>query len=103
MNENDLASDSRLDRLAGERVIVERKATVAHNRVFEAQALTYLRLSNLKLAIVINFGEVSVRQGIHRVVRGAWSTNCRNDFPPLPCLFAPLRLCAFALNSGFPL
>ncbi|WP_433926986.1 hypothetical protein AB3662_28830 [Sorangium cellulosum] len=21
---------------------------------------------------------------------------------PLPCLFAPLRLCAFALNSGFP-
>ena len=38
--------------------------------MFEAQALTYLRLSDLKLAIVINFGEVEVRQGIHRVVNG---------------------------------
>ena len=65
-----LASDLRLDLLVGERVIVECKATVAYNRVFEAQALTYLRLSNLKLAIVINFGEVRVRQGIHRVVNG---------------------------------
>ncbi|WP_437724101.1 GxxExxY protein [Sorangium sp. So ce861] len=65
-----LASDLRLDLLVGERVIVECKATVAYNGAFEAQALTYLRLSNLKLAIVINFGEVRVRQGIHRVVNG---------------------------------
>lgn len=62
--------ECRFDVLVGERVIVECKATVAYNRVFEAQALTYLRLSNLKLAIVINFGEVRVRQGIHRVVNG---------------------------------
>ncbi|KYF93725.1 hypothetical protein BE20_08640 [Sorangium cellulosum] len=34
----------------------------------EAQSLTYLRLPELKLALVINFGEVKVRQGIHRVV-----------------------------------
>ena len=46
------------------------QAVAAYNRVFEAQALTYLRLSDLKLAIVINFGEVKVRQGIHRVVNG---------------------------------
>ena len=65
-----LASDLRLDLLVGDRVIVERKAAAACNRVFEAQALTCLRLSDLKLAIVINFGEVKVRQGIHRVVNG---------------------------------
>jgi GxxExxY protein len=65
-----LASDFRLDLLVGERVIVECKATVAYNRVFEAQALTYLRLSDLKLALVINFGETKVKQGIHRVVNG---------------------------------
>ncbi|WP_437679733.1 GxxExxY protein [Sorangium sp. So ce131] len=65
-----LASGLRLDLLVGDQVIVECKATSAYNRVFETQALTYLRLSDLKLAIVINFGEVSVRQGIHRVVNG---------------------------------
>lgn len=40
------------------------------NRVFEAQALTYLRLLNLKLALVINFGDIKVGSGIHRVVNG---------------------------------
>ena len=67
---NRLASDLRLDLLVGERVIVECKAVVAYNRVFETQALTYLRLSDLRLALVINFGEAKVRQGIHRVVNG---------------------------------
>ena len=65
-----LASDLRLDLLVGERVIVECKATVAYNKVFEAQALTYLRLCDLRLALVINFGEQKVRQGIRRVVNG---------------------------------
>jgi hypothetical protein len=32
------------------------------------QALTYLRLMNLKLALVINFGKRLVKDGIHRVV-----------------------------------
>lgn len=67
---NRLASDLRLDLLVGERVIVECKATVAYNKVFEAQTLTYLRLSDLRLALVINFGEQKVRQGVHRVVNG---------------------------------
>jgi GxxExxY protein len=65
-----LASDLRLDLLVGDRVIVECKATVAYNSLFEAQALTYLRLCDLRLALVINFGERQVRQGIHRVVNG---------------------------------
>jgi GxxExxY protein len=60
MNENEMARV----------VIVECKATAAYNSLFEAQALTYLRLCDLKLALVINFGERTVRQGIHRVVNG---------------------------------
>jgi len=63
-----LASDLRLDLLVNELVIVECKATASYNRVFEAQALTYLRLCDLRLALVINFGERHVKQGIHRVV-----------------------------------
>ena len=65
-----LGSDLRLDLLAFDLVIVECKATVAYNTLFEAQALTYLRLCDLRLALVINFGERQVRQGIHRVVNG---------------------------------
>jgi GxxExxY protein len=65
-----LASDLRLDLLVNDRVVVECKATVAYNSLFEAQALTYLRLCDLRLALVINFGERQVRQGIHRVVNG---------------------------------
>lgn len=51
-------------------VIVENKATTTYNPIFEAQALTYLRLRNLKLALVINFGKKVVKDGIHRVVNG---------------------------------
>ena len=65
-----LASDLRLDLLVNDLVIVECKATIAYNSLFEAQALTYLRLCDLRLALVINFGERLVRQGIHRVVNG---------------------------------
>jgi hypothetical protein len=36
--------------------------------IINSQALTYLRLLDLKLAIVINFGEKYVKDGIHRVV-----------------------------------
>jgi GxxExxY protein len=65
-----LASDLRLDLLVDERVIVECKATAVYNRLFEAQVLTYLRLCDLRLGLVVNCGERLVRQGIHRVVNG---------------------------------
>jgi GxxExxY protein len=65
-----LASDLRLDLLVNDKVVVECKAASDHNRVFQAQALTYLRLLNLKLALVINFGARRVSNGIRRVVNG---------------------------------
>ncbi len=67
---NCLASPLRLDLLVERLVIVEVKAVMLYNRIFEAQALTYLRLMNLKLALVINFGEARVGNGTHRVVNG---------------------------------
>jgi len=60
----------RLDLLVGDKVIVECKATTNYHSVFEAQALTYLRLTDLKLGLVINFGEKLVKNGFHRVVNG---------------------------------
>lgn len=65
-----LATPLRLDLLVNELVIVECKATSRYHEVFEAQTLTYLRLMNLKLGLVINFGERYVKDGFHRVVNG---------------------------------
>lgn len=65
-----LASPLQIDLIAGGKVIVECKAVTAHNSIFEAQILTYLRLTSLKLGMLINFGERIVKDGIHRVVNG---------------------------------
>lgn len=58
----------RLDLLVNGKVIVECKATTDYNPIFEVQTLTYLRLTGLKLGLVINFGERLVKDGFHRVV-----------------------------------
>lgn len=65
---NLLASPLRLDLLVEKIVVIEAKAVVNYHSIFETQALTYLRLLNLKLALVINFGSKRVVDGIHRVV-----------------------------------
>jgi GxxExxY protein len=63
-----LASPLRIDVLVAGLVIVECKATPKYNSIYEAQALTYLRIRRLRLALVINFGERLVKNGIHRIV-----------------------------------
>lgn len=65
-----LASPLRIDVILGGLVIVECKAVAQYNTIFEAQVLTYLRLTGMKLGMVINFGERIVKNGIHRVVNG---------------------------------
>ncbi len=60
----------RIDLLVGSLVIVECKAVMVNNPIFESQVLTYLRLTGLKLGLVINFGQTLVKRGIHRVVNG---------------------------------
>ena len=65
---NILATPLLIDLLIDGKVIIECKATMNYNTLFEAQTLTYLRLTGLKLGMVINFGERMVKDGIHRVV-----------------------------------
>ena len=65
-----LGTPLRLDLKVGRLVLVDNKATLDYNPIFEAQMLTYLRLTGLKLGLVINFGERYVKNGIHRVVNG---------------------------------
>ena len=65
-----LASPLRLDLKVSGLVLVDNKAVTDWNPIFGAQMLTYLRLTGLKLGLVINFGERYVKNGIHRVVNG---------------------------------
>ena len=74
-----LPGELRLDMVVNDKVIVECKATTIYSSVFEAQALTYLRLLNMKLALVINFGKARASQGIHRVVNGLEEGDSKHD------------------------
>ena len=65
-----LASPLRLDLKVNGLVLVDNKAVTEWNPIFEAQMLTYQRLTGLKLGRAINFGERYVKNGIHRVVNG---------------------------------
>jgi GxxExxY protein len=65
-----LSKPLRLDMKIEGLVLVDNKAVTEWNPIFEAQMLTYLRLTGLKLGLVINFGERFVKNGIYRVVNG---------------------------------
>ncbi|MBA3238422.1 MAG: GxxExxY protein [Parachlamydiaceae bacterium] len=59
-----------LDILVENKVIIEVKATEKEQDIHKAQLLTYLRLSDIKLGLLINFGKTSIKEGIYRVVNG---------------------------------
>lgn len=59
-----------LDMVVDNKVVIEVKATENYNTIYESQLLTYLRLTDLKLGLVVNFGEDRVSDGVHRVVNG---------------------------------
>jgi len=57
-----------LDLLVNDSVIVEVKAVERIHPVHEAQLLSYLRMTGLKLGLVINFNMKLLRDGVMRVV-----------------------------------
>ena len=60
----------RADLLAGDCVIVELKSVEALAPVHGKQVLTQLRLSGHRLGLLINFGEVHLKDGIKRIANG---------------------------------
>jgi GxxExxY protein len=57
----------KLDLLVEGHVIIEVKATEKIFEVHSAQLLTYLRLMNCKLGLVLNFGQPRLYEGISRI------------------------------------
>jgi GxxExxY protein len=58
----------RLDLVVDSSVIVEVKSVEALAPIHHAQVLTYLKLSGLRIGLLINFNVVLLKQGIHRLV-----------------------------------
>ena len=58
----------RTDLLVDERVIVELKSVEKLAPVHSKQLLTYLRLMNLPVGLLINFGAATLKEGLHRIV-----------------------------------
>jgi GxxExxY protein len=58
----------RLDLLVEGKLIVEIKSVERMNPVYDAQLLTYLKLTGLRLGLLINFNVSVIKQGIRRIV-----------------------------------
>ena len=66
----ELAKPLRLDLLVDNCLIVEANSVVALLPVHSAQLLTYLRMTEQKLGLLLNFNVEVMRQGIKRIVNG---------------------------------
>lgn len=60
----------RADLIVDDAVIIELKSVEETRPVHKKQLLTYLRLADMKLGLLINFGESLIKDGISRVVNG---------------------------------
>lgn len=60
----------RVDLLVDSRIVVEIKSVEALSPVHHKQLLTYLRLLNLPIGLLINFGAAHLREGLKRIVNG---------------------------------
>lgn len=63
-----LVGKGKLDLLVGERLIIELKAVEKLAPIHSAQMISYLRMTNRRLGLLINFNVPVLREGIKRVV-----------------------------------
>lgn len=63
----------RIDILVENKVVIEIKSVEAFNDVHLAQTLTYMKLGNYKLGLLINFNVSLLKNGIKRVINGKLS------------------------------
>ena len=61
---------SRIDLLVENQLLLELKSVEALNDLHLAQPLTYLRVGNYKLGLLINFNVLRLKDGIKRIING---------------------------------
>jgi GxxExxY protein len=65
-----MSNDLRLDLLVDDRIIVEVKAVEDFHPVHQAQLLTYLKLTDKRVGLLLNFNSPVLRNGIKRMMNG---------------------------------
>jgi GxxExxY protein len=73
----------RVDLLVEDMVVVELKSVENLAPVHSKQVLTYLRLLNLQVGLLLNFGAATMKEGMHRIV---------NHYRPSPSASPRLRV-----------
>ena len=63
-----LGDGFRLDLLVNDQLVVEIKSVESLLPIHEAQLLTYLRLADKRLGLLINFNEKVIKEGVKRIV-----------------------------------
>lgn len=58
----------RIDLIVEDKVIIEVKSVLEIHPISYSQILTYLKLTNIKLGLLINFNTPLIKDGIHRIV-----------------------------------
>lgn len=58
----------RADLIINQKVIIEIKSVESFSKVHYKQVLTYLKITNLKLGLLINFNDFYIKDGIKRIV-----------------------------------
>lgn len=74
----------RIDLLVENRLVIELKSTERDSALYPKQLLTYLRLMDLPLGLLMNFGQQTFKQGVKRVVN-----NHKEAVRPPRSSFAP--------------
>lgn len=72
----------RADLVVDDKVIIELKAVEQTARVHGKQLLTYLRLMDKRLGLLVNFGETLIKNGIQRVVNRLPDEDARRGNEP---------------------
>lgn len=60
----------RADLVVNDVILVELKSVEKISTAHKKQLLTYLKLTDMQLGLLINFGEALIKNGIHRIVNG---------------------------------
>jgi GxxExxY protein len=63
-----LSSPLRIDLMVDDSIILELKSVEELKKVHYKQLQTYLKLTDKKIGLLINFNTANIREGIHRIV-----------------------------------
>lgn len=66
-----IETGSKADLIIDNKIIIELESVEKLQPVHRAQTLTYLKLTKYPLALLINFGEPLIKEGIHRFANSA--------------------------------